>query len=177
VRATGATAGLGLDSLFHGNAAFGLGAKSDIADGSLRGFEFRKCAPEHSGFSLCTLVLKYLCCDPALCDFLAPADRHLCRREGAGPYSDRVCGELQVRQPVWGLLHLAAVPGGHHSEWLSMPDNLMMACQYRLQFGSMHWRSANVCTHDASIIRATDASRQQQFKDSPSLKRKDAQLH
>lgn len=38
----GATAGLGLDSLFHGNAAFGLGAKSDIADGSLRGFEFRK---------------------------------------------------------------------------------------------------------------------------------------
>lgn len=82
--ATGATAGLGLDSLFHGNAAFGLGAKSDIADGSLRGFEFRKCAPEHSGFSLCTLVLNYLCCDPALCDFLAPADRRLCRREVQG---------------------------------------------------------------------------------------------
>ncbi len=40
---TGATAGLGLDSLFLGNAAFGLGAKSDIADGSLRGFEFKKC--------------------------------------------------------------------------------------------------------------------------------------
>lgn len=39
----GATAGLGLDSLFHGNAVFGLGAKSDIADGSLRGFEFKKC--------------------------------------------------------------------------------------------------------------------------------------
>ena len=47
MHATGATAGLGLDSLFHGNAAFGLGAKSDIADGSLRGFEFRKCACEH----------------------------------------------------------------------------------------------------------------------------------